>query len=352
MVSFENIYNGFPFVLKFAKNSNGNLPIKVVYEELKSTVSQSKCYKTKFYLPINTFAPKTILLIHGMSVLGIEDGRLIELAQNLCCCGFSVVTPEFEELKQLKIEYDTIEYMIDVIKSIKSKSNLVDVENLGFFSVSFTGGLGLISASDSEISDSICSILVIGGYADFSSTANYVLEDKNSDNYGRLIFLYNFIDLVIDKSENLKNILYEAALDNALRRIGRDSIATKMLYELNERDRELYLKIWNIDDDSIDLAKGIFSSLSEGAKKMSPIEYVDRIDVPLSLLHGKGDNVIPATETIKLSEKMKKLKKEYVMEITRLLSHGDRVPLYKQAMGLPGISNAFGYFFKNLLQKK
>ncbi|MCB1193286.1 MAG: hypothetical protein H7A23_25225 [Leptospiraceae bacterium] len=352
MVAIENIFYGFPFVWKFAKASSGKLPISIINDELKSQSNRSKSYKTRFYIPSNNRLPKTILLIHGMSVLGIEDNRLVELAQNLCCSGFSVITPEFEELKHLKIQYDTIENIIDVLKSLNLKSNLIDTENIGFFSISFTGGLGLISATDKDVSGLIRAILVIGGYSDFSSTACYVLEDKNSDEYGRLIFLYNFIDLVLEKSENLKDVLYESAVDNAFRRYGKDSVANKLIQDLNIRDKEIYQKIWNQDDYSVNLGREIFESISTLAQKMSPIEYVERINAPISLLHGKDDRVIPETETIKLSEKMKKMKKEYVMEITGLLSHGDRVPLYKQVADLPGITNAFGYFFKKLLQKR
>ncbi len=352
MRTIENIYCGLPFVLKFAKKSLGKLPISILNEELKSQNFLEKSYKTRYYIPLKNSSQKTILLIHGMSILGIEDPRLIELSQNLCCSGFLVVTPEFEELKQLKIEYSTIDNIIDVLKSLKFKSNIIGADNLGLFLISFTGGLGLISASNKEVAKFIKVILVIGGYSDFSSTVSYVLEDKNSDEYGRLIFLYNFIDLVIDKSENLKSILYEAAVDNAIKRYGKDSVANKLIQNLDKRDREIYQNIWNQSDYSVKLGREIFESLSHLAQKMSPIEYVERMDVPISLLHGRDDRVIPETETIKLSEKMKKMKKEYVMEITGLLSHGDRVSLYKQVADLPGISNAFGYFFKKLLQKR
>jgi len=43
---------------------------------------------------------------------------------------------------------------------------------------------------------------------------------------------------------------------------------------------------------------------------------------------------------------------DHVLELTGLLSHGDKIPFWKQLSSLPGLSHAFGYFFENLREKK
>lgn len=81
---------------------------------------------------------------------------------------------------------------------------------------------------------------------------------------------------------------------------------------------------------------------------LSPINYLEKIGSVISLVHGMGDIVIPEVESQKLAKELDKLKKPYKLEITRLLSHGDTIPIWKKLSGVPGLASTFGYFFTNI----
>jgi len=80
----------------------------------------------------------------------------------------------------------------------------------------------------------------------------------------------------------------------------------------------------------------------------SPINYMERITSKISLIHGKGDCIIPESGSILLAEKLKSLGKSNNLQIAKLLGHGDSLPLRKQVSELPGVASAFGYFFSNI----
>nr|HNI27753.1 hypothetical protein [Leptospiraceae bacterium] len=72
--------------------------------------------------------------------------------------------------------------------------------------------------------------------------------------------------------------------------------------------------------------------------------YIKDISIPVSIIHGRNDYVIPETESIRISEQMNKCGMQNRLEITSLLSHGDKVSYWKYLSEIPGLAEAFGYF--------
>jgi esterase/lipase len=316
---------------------------------LKSKFFAFKKYRMRVITPKGFEKQKTnaILLIHGMSAKGIDDSRILNLATSLAKTGYQVFLPELEEVKKLLIQKETIDHIYDLLVSLIECKEKYGWRNLGFFSISFTGGMGLISLVKLEAED-LKSILVVGPYGNFKTTLPYVLEHYDKDSYGSLVFLYNFIHKIMEKSEALEKLFYESALDNGLYRKGKDQVAHKLRHNMDASELELFDKFCSDHKFRHQLGEEISAQLNSFMEELSPINYIDKIKAPITIIHGKNDFVISESESIELAKRLKAKGQNHLLEITGLLSHGDAVPFHRQVPNIYGFARAFGYFFKNL----
>lgn len=320
---------------------------------LTSILREGKEYRVFSYTPMDPEPEKLpgILLIHGLSARGIEDERIVELARNLSSLGFVVFTPELEEITQLQIIPESIENITDCILSIKHEPHRFAVDRLGFFSVSLSGGMGLVALADSRVQGLVNAALILGAYSDFETVIPYVLEHFEEDNYAGLVLLYNYLDRIQDVSPELKKFLFVAALDNGLRRGKGELEAPELWQNLEDEDKGFIKDFFENSLFRKELGEKIQKSSPELLRELSPIYFLDHLKLPLAILHGESDAVLSEKESIQLAIELKKRKTPFLLEITGLLSHGDTLPMYKQLKEVPGLANGFGYFFTNLSSK-
>lgn len=346
--SIKKYFLGIKFLSGYVVSPNTNL-ISVREEQFIDSES-GRSYRVKILHPkskINTKLPG-VLLLHGMNKQGIDDSRILHLANIITSMGYTTILPEIPEVTELQINESTLDSVYNAICSVVERNDLFLDKRLGFFSVSFCGGIGLITLSKPKLKDKISAIVTIGAYSHFGSTIPFVMDNYEEDNYGTCIFFHNYIDFFDKSAKNLKIYFYEAAMDNGLKRTGESAIAPKVFLTLNEKELELYRRI----HEDKEFRKNLFEEFRLNSKSLidhlSPINYLEKIRSSISLVHGKGDLVIPEIESQELAKELDKLKKPYKLEITRLLSHGDTLPIWKQIPGIPGLASAFGYFFTNI----
>lgn len=346
--NFKRFVEGLPFLIRSSGLKSSRI-VKVKENYFPSKLFANKQYRIKYFY-CDEFVKEnrpTIFLTHGMSGYGIDDVRMTETAVNLTVCGYTVVVPEFEEIKALKITPESPQNIKDVFLILLDQKDL-NTESIGFFSVSFSAGYGLTAFTDALIASKIKSIIAIGGFSEILDTCIFAMKNYENDDYPTNILFYNFIHLLYDNCELLKKAFYEAALDNGFLRRGKDSIAPQIYEKLSKGHKEIFDRVKIDANFRIELGLKIKESYQSEAKSISPIYYIEKIKAPVCLLHGANDNVIPENESIKLAQKMQDYQLDYFLEITKLLSHGDKIPFWKQLGGLPGLSNAFGYFFEKL----
>jgi hypothetical protein len=244
-----------------------------------------------------------------------------------------VFIPEFEEVKSLKITFETSENIYDICNIILNLEDLYLKNSLGVLCISFTGGMGLVALSNTQLLGKVTSILAIGAYSNFDILIQYAVSNFQYDNYASFVFFYNYIDKVIDK---------------ALYRYGEDCRSKQMEKYLSKRDKEIYNSICLNGNFRQELAKEICKELGNLIHIASPINYIENLVAPVSLIHGKEDKVIPESESIEIANVLKKKGKKFNLEITGLLSHGDKVPIWKKASDVPGLAKAFGFFLRQI----
>lgn len=348
----NEFFKGLPFLIRSA-GLRFPSSIQVEEELLPSKLTTGKKYRFKYFYPKSESKEKnpTIFLTHGMSGFGIDDNRMTDAAVSLSSCGYTVVVPEFEEIKALKITPDSVTNIKDVFLILFDQKN-INTESIGFFSISFSAGYGLVALSDSEIASKIKSVVAIGGFSELLDTCDFALGNYLTDDYPSNILFYNYLHLLYEDTEPLAQTFYQAALDNGLYRKGKDQLAPVYYKKLSKGHKEIFDRVKMDTDFRLELGSKIRKAYEAPAKSISPIYYIEKISVPVCLIHGRNDNVISEEESIKLANKMQLHGLEHRLEITGLLSHGDKVPFWKQIGGLPSLSSAFGYFFEKLNERK
>ncbi|WCL50212.1 alpha/beta hydrolase [Leptospira sp. GIMC2001] len=288
-----------------------------------------------------------IFLLHGMSALGIDDVRIQNLAKNLALCGYSVACPELSEVKSLLIREVTIEKSVNLFKHFYEREDLHKPGQVGYFSASFSGALGLIALSDPKVSDLVRSSMLVGSYNSFGESLVYAVDNFEIDNYAGLIVMLNFLGYLDKKLHNEVNeSVYNLALDNGLYRTGENAIGPKLIEGLSKSARDFMKQMLNDKKFRMSLIDGIREVMPNSIKRdFSPYYKLAQFKSPLSLLHGYDDPVISYKESIKIHACLRNRMHPVYLEVSNVITHGDQLPLHTQIAGVPGVTRCFGYFF-------
>lgn len=287
-----------------------------------------------------------VYIQHGMSAMGIDDLRILELAENIASSNHSVILPELPEVKGLRIEEKTISNIQDLMMEIHSAKQLFNGEDLGYLSASFSGGMGLIAASKSNTRNKIKSSMVIGAYCNFLDTVPFVFSNYHIDPYAVYVILFNMLHRFEPKlAEELESVYYEAALDNGLKRLGTDARSEDLLKKTTSQAKEFFSQVGADANFRMQLAKRVLDTVPENLpENLSPFYQLETLEGPVSLLHGQTDSVISPEESEKLALLFQKKRIPYVHRTSTALTHGDSLPLHSQIFGVPALLQTFGSF--------
>ena len=338
-MSFANLKKGFPFLFRFS----GLVKIKPVsnFEYSLKKKNSKKEFKVREFVSSDSEKKPVIFLLHGMSGYGIYDPRIYDLATNLCHSGYTVICPELEEVKLLKITVETIENIQTLYQLILEKYKN---RKIAYFSVSFSAGMGLTALAK----ENIPVMMLVGGFYNIMNISGFVVSNYHIDDYGTNVLFYNFIDKVEQKYLSLKEYFYQAALDNGLHRKNKNPQAPTIFMKLSTVEKDFLKQIESSSKLRKQIAEEISSQMREPSKSISPEYRINSIKAKISILHGKNDYVIPESESILLSNSLKFFNKEHNLQITGLLDHGDKVSYINKIHEIPNLAKSFGYFFNNL----
>jgi len=253
-------------------------------------------YRT--YTPQDVQDPGGIVLLHGVHHLGIEDPRLWNLARALAGAGVLVMTPELQDLADYRVTARTIDVIGDSATVLSTRMR----RKVGVVGLSFAGGLALLAADRKEFADRMGFVVTIGAHDDMGRVARFfaanvittpegVETQLQAHEYGALVLAYAHLedffsaqDVPIAR-ESLRQWLWEKP--EAMRTAEALSPAGKheldLLLHHREQLRDALLKESTLHKEEMDA--------------VSPHGHVAQLHIPVFLLHGAGDTVIPASET-------------------------------------------------------
>ncbi len=245
-----------------------------------------------------------LVIAHGVHYQGIEERRLVPFARELARAGRVVLTPELSDLADYRITRQGVDVISDSVRWLAGERALVSSERVGVLGFSFAGGLSLVAAEQPELAGKLEFVTSVGGHHDLARVLGFLLSDRvatphgleqrKAHEYGLVVLLYGELDHFVDEADRetlrdaLRDWLHEDRAAALARASQRTTESGERLFMLLQQGRLLELA------PELDaLLKQHQSDLAA----LSPRGHLRDVGVPVYLLHGSGDSVIPPSET-------------------------------------------------------
>lgn len=333
-------FHGFSLVYRAADRHGAirriaDLDTVSIAERIIDIPARSSTMRARVYLPRGR-PLQTVLLVSGVHPTGIEEPRLIDLARKLAEARVTVVTPDIPELSRFELTPAVTDH-IETAAAWLASSDLTPSGRIGLMGISFSGGLAIVAAGRPALRDRLLYVFSLGGQYDLPSVLDYFCGDNDADVGGHSApHDYGVAIVLLTVARELVPPTQVAPLTEAVRRFLWASYLTRL--DQTEATHEF------------DAVRALESTMPQPASTL--LHYVNTRDVahlgpllrpyiatygsaaalsparsplpsaPVFLLHGRDDNVIPATESERLAERLRGHAPVRLF-VTDLISHAD-----------------------------
>lgn len=258
--------------------------------------------KARLYPPRGA-VHRCIVVGHGVHHLGIAEPRLVRFATELATVGAMVLTPELADLADYRITRGGADVLGRATRYLAE--HCPRGREVGLIGFSFAGGLSLLAATDPSVNRDLSYVTSVGGYHDLSRVLRFLLSDtvetphgpehRAAHEYGAVVLVYGYLDHLVppEDLDVARRAVREWLWENRGRAWGAASART------TRETEELFLKLTN--GHLTDLRGALSAILEEHRAELtalSPRGHLHEIPVPVYLLHGTGDSVIPPEEAL------------------------------------------------------
>jgi dienelactone hydrolase len=262
----------------------------------------------RLYVPRDVPDAPGMVIVHGVHRLGIDEPRLVAFARAVAASGVVVLTPEVQGLADYRVGPDSTDTIGAAARALDER---LGGRPVGLAGMSFAGGLSLLAAADPRWAGSVGMVVAVGAHHDLARVSRFFAEDRierpdgqvvdlHAHDYGPLVVVYAHADRffapedVVAARDALRLWLWER-FDDAKERAkavgpaGRAILDRLFAHEVGAVAGELEREI---------------SAASAEMDPVSPHGHLAALRASVFLLHGAGDTVIPATETLWLAREV------------------------------------------------
>lgn len=281
--------------------------------------------RARLYLPAQHPNAPGLVVFHGVHHLGMDEPRLEAFAQAMAASGLNVLTPELPDIKDYRVSEASIRVIGESAQWFAQQRGAP----VGVMGLSFSGGLSLVAAANPAYAPSMKFVFAVGSQGAMTRVAAYyrtgrdprpdgTMEVLPAHEYGPLVLEYEHIDEFVPHAD-------VAAIRNVLR---------AHLYEDKPAEDEATHALTaaqaaeakHLMDAASDATHALLLTSEQKhvaeMQQLSPDAHLHDLTVPVFLLHGEADNIIPAAETLWMASQ---LRAEYLQAslVSPMLSHLD-----------------------------
>jgi dienelactone hydrolase len=294
----------------------------------------------RFYRPDDGF-DRTVLLVPGIHAMGIDEPRLTALAKDVAGSGIGVMTMALPDLMRYEITPRSTDVIEDAVGALSQRRELAPDGRLGMIGISFAGGMSIVAAGRPSIRDRAAFVLSFGGHGDLPRVIRYLctgeaprvegIEIHPPHDYGVAVVLYGMTPRVVPPEqveplrEGIRTFLWASQLTLVDQKQADATFAKarEMATTLPEPSAT-YLKYVN-DRNVKALGPVLVPHIAEVAAHaaISPQRAPAVPAVPVYLLHGAGDTVIPTVESQLLADHLQSRGADVRLLLSRLITHAE-----------------------------
>ncbi|NTX35654.1 hypothetical protein HUA78_14495 [Myxococcus sp. CA033] len=279
---------------------------------------------------------RTVVLTSGVHADGIDEPRLVKLAKDLATGGQTVLTPEPPDLLRYEITARLPDIIEDAALWTAAREDLAPGGKVDLFGISFAGGLSVVAAGRPALRDKVASTLSFGGHGDLPRVLAFLCSGVLPDgshlaphDYGVVIILLNVADRLVPPEqveplrEGIRTFLRASHQTQKDQKLAEVTFAHARVLETRMPEPASKLMGYVNTRNVAALGPLLLPLVRDFAAdpSMSP----GRSPAPASpvyLLHGAGDTVIPAMESVLLADALRPYTEVHQLS-TPLISHAE-----------------------------
>jgi dienelactone hydrolase len=280
---------------------------------------------------------RPVLLVPGVHAAGIDEPRLIGFARQIAAAGHRVYTAQLDDLAHYLITTRTTDMIEDAALFVSSAADRGAAGAVGMLGISFGGGLSIVAAGRPALRGRVAYVMAFGGHGDLPRTLKYLCTGIQADgalrpphDYGLAIVLLGAADRVVPADEvmplrdAIRSYLEASRLDmlDKPKAALEFAHARKLAETLGEPART-YMSYVNARDVAR-LGPVLLPHVADlgGDPRLSPSRSPFP-RVPVYLLHGTDDNVVPAIESVLLARDLAARAVPVHLLLTPLITHAE-----------------------------
>jgi len=259
------------------------------------------------FLPQEKGKHPGILLNHGVIDTGKDDPRLRRFAQIFCRAGFVIFVPDFKGMRSFRIAPSDIDEVQAAFEYFTSLKDYVMPHSSGLFGFSYGAGPMIHAACRPAMREKVRFLMAFGAYYDlknvlsFMATGKFEFEGKKyfrrPQEYGKWVFLANNLDWVVSPEDRsiLESILRVKLRDE------KESI-DHFLPLLGKEGKNILTLLSHTDPSQTEkLIHELSPQLQTYIEALSVGPAIKQLKAGLILAHGREDDMIPFSETLRLA---------------------------------------------------
>jgi dienelactone hydrolase len=277
-----------------------------------------------------------VVLTSGVHADGIDEPRLVKLAQDLATGGQVILTPEPTDLLRYEITPRLTDMIEDAAIWLSGQKELAPDGKVSLFGISFSGGLSVVAAGRPTLKDKVAATLSLGGHGELSRVLSFLCtgtlpngQHLKPHDYGVVVILLNVADRLVppEQAEPLRAAIRtflrasHLTLHDARRAEETFEEARKLQRQLPEPAATLMGYVNTRDVAALGPVLLPLVQAFAADPSVSP-ERAPPPSSPVYLLHGADDTVIPALEASLLAQALRPHTKVHLLP-TPLITHAE-----------------------------
>ena len=318
------------------------------YAEREVTIPTARGpLRARVYQPTRSHR-RAALLVSGLHPSGIDEPRLVRLARALAASGLAIVTPDIPDLSRFEITAAIPDAIEEAGGWLASEPELSAGKKVGLMGISFSGGLSIVAAARPSVANRVESVFALGGHDDLPRVLRYLCTGSEPypshqlgggagqpfvrapHDYGVAIILLGVAERVVPRAQveplraAVRRFLLASALDTNVdkEQAAREFAALRQTAKRLPEPSATLLRYVN-DRDVVHLGARLLPYVgSYGSDPSLSVSKSPRPSVPIFLLHGTDDNVIPPIESEYLAEDLRGHSRVRLL-LSGLISHAE-----------------------------
>ncbi len=267
-----------------------------------------------------------LVVAHGVHYQGIDERRLVPFARGLAESGLTVLTPELSDLADYRITQSGVGVLASAVSFLARDREHVLGDRVGLLGFSFAGGLALVAAEDPKTADHLSFVTSVGGHHDLRRVLRFLIHNEietptgvvplKAHEYGLVVLVYGNLEHFVPPADvPALRAAFKAWLEED-RAAARAFASTRTTLEAD--------RLWQLlESGQLQTLAPELDALLETQRSeltaLSSAGHLATLKIPVYLLHGAHDSVIPPTETDAASLELGSA--EHLALVSPLLEH-------------------------------